>query len=319
MTDTPRNHPPPSEPVSGPAPRQTRNLALRAGSAITAILLVYLAARWDVAYESGWACAILTAAGAALCLREFYRLAVMCGFFPFSRFGRIVGPLWVLALEWDLGGGARAAGMPAAAATLAMAVLMTGSMLLQLTRKSNHLALSSVALTMFGFLYCCWLPGFVIHLRHLAFSPSGWPMDGVEFVLVCIFLTKVSDIGALLVGGRWGARKLIPRLSPGKTWEGALGGLAFSVLLMQFMAFTNPIMALARLGWARLALLSFLMSAVGLLGDLVESCFKRNSRMKDAGSGVPGFGGVLDLFDSVYLTLPVMYFFALIHGARYVP
>lgn len=318
MTDSPKDNPAPEKPPSVVS-RRTRNLALRAGSAVTALALLYLALRWDLLNESGWAWAALMAVVALVSLREVYRLASMCGFFPFFRFGYLLGPLWVLALEWDLSGGSRAAGMPADASTLVMVALTMGSMLLQLTRKSNDLALGNVGLTVFGFIYCCWLPGFVIHLRHLAFTPSGWPMDGVEFVLVCVFLTKVSDIGALLVGSKWGKRKLIPRLSPGKTWEGALGGLLFSVLLMQFMILTNPAMATARLGPAWRIALPVLMSGVGLLGDLVESCFKRNSRMKDAGTGVPGFGGMLDLLDSVYLTLPVMYYFVLFHGAKYVP
>ncbi|MDR0363185.1 MAG: phosphatidate cytidylyltransferase [Planctomycetota bacterium] len=309
--DTPAagNAPPPT-----PAPKRTRNLLLRAGSAVTVIALLYLSLRWDLRNGSCWAWAILMAFGSIFCLREFYRLVVMCGFFPFSWFGIAMGPLWALALEWDLSGGSP----PFDASTFVMVVMVLGSMLLQLTRKSNNMALGSVALTIFGFIYCCWFPGFVIHIRHLAFTPAGWPMDGVEFVLACVFLTKVSDIGALLVGSKWGKHKLIPRLSPGKTWEGAAGGLLFSALLMQFMVWTNPAMALARLGWPRLLLLSFLMFLIGLFGDLVESCFKRNSRMKDAGAGVPGFGGMLDLVDSVFLTLPVMYYFLLLHGAKYV-
>lgn len=298
--------------------RKRLNLFRRLLSALTAIALMYYCLRWDVTHSSGWAWAALMACGCAIGLREFYRLAVACGTFPFSLFGRLVGPAWILALEWDLSGGSRAFGMPAPLSDCLALFMILGSMLLQLTRKSNRAALSSVAVTVFGFVYCCWLPGYFSHMRHMALAPTGWPMHGIEFVITCIFVSKVSDVGALMTGSRWGRRKLIPRLSPGKTWEGALGGLLFSVLLLHFMVWTSPGMAIAGLGTGWLLLLSVLMAAGGLAGDLVESCFKRNSRMKDAGGGIPGFGGMLDLTDSLMVAAPLMYAFLLLHGARYV-
>jgi phosphatidate cytidylyltransferase len=190
-------------------------------------------------------------------------------------------------------------------------------MLLQLTRRTNDDALTAVAMTLWGVAYCAVLPGLTVHLRHLELSGGGWPMQGMEFAIVCIFVSKVSDVGALLTGSQWGRHKLIPRLSPGKTWEGAVGGLLFSIGLLQFMVWTNPAMALAQLGRPLLVLLSFLLAAGGLAGDLIESAFKRNSRMKDAGTGVPGFGGMLDLVDSLMVATPVMYIFLILCGARY--
>ncbi|MCL2000419.1 MAG: phosphatidate cytidylyltransferase, partial [Planctomycetes bacterium] len=221
------------------------------------------------------------------------------------------------ATEWELSGGSgRWLGFGATLPVLVLA--MVAAMLLQLTRRSNDHALANVSITVFGIFYCSGLLGLTLHLRHLELRPGGWPMEGVEFVVVCIFVSKVSDVGALLTGRRWGRHKLIPRISPGKTWEGALGGLAFSVLLLQFMIWTAPFMALARFEFWKLLLLSFLLAAGGLAGDLIESVFKRNSQRKDAGAGIPGFGGTLDLMDSIMLAAPVMYFFLLICGAGYV-
>ncbi len=311
-----------SEKPEVPAPeakrrRSTRNLVLRSVSALAALALVYYSLRWDVMNASGWAWAALIAALSLMCLREFYRLAAACDIRPFRALGFAAGPLWILATEWDLSGGSgRLLGAGAALPVLVFSAC--GAMLLQLTRRSNGNALANVSITLFGILYCCVLPGLTLHLRHLALGPGGWPMDGVEFAVVCIFVAKVSDVGALLVGSRWGKHKLIPRLSPGKTREGALGGLAFSVLLLQFMAWTAPWMALAGLGVWRLVLLSFLLAAGGLAGDLIESAFKRNSQRKDAGAGIPGFGGMLDLTDSLMLATPVMYFFLLFCGAKYI-
>lgn len=297
--------------------RSTRNLLMRGGSALGALGLLYFCLYWDVTHAVGWAWAALVAALSLLCLREFYRLTIDCGIFPFKNLGYVAGPLWIIAAEWDLSGGAGMFGLKAGWTVFVF--LCAGAMLLQLTRRTNDNALNNVAVTVFGVVYCCVMPGLSVHLRHLSLGgPGGWPMHGVEFAVVCIFVSKVSDVGALLTGSRWGKHKLIPRLSPGKTREGALGGLLFSIFLLQFMAFTEPEMALAQLGKPLLVLLSFLLAAGGLAGDLIESAFKRNSQRKDAGAGVPGFGGMLDLVDSLMIATPVMYFFLVLCGADYV-
>ncbi len=299
------------------APRTTRNLILRGGSALAALGLIYYSLRYDAVNESGWAWAILLAAASTLGLREFYRFCRGSGASPFGLVGYVLGPLLVLALEWDLSGSARTI-IGHNAAPLVFLAACVCAMALQLTVKTNDAALTNVSLTMYGIVYCCLLPGVTLFLRHLRLGKYGWPLDGVEFVIVCIFIAKVSDVGALLTGSRWGKHKLIPRLSPGKTWEGAIGGLLFSVLLLQFMVWTNPSMALARLGRPMLVILSIILTLGGLAGDLIESAFKRNSRLKDAGTGVPGFGGILDLTDSMMIATPLMYFFLVLCGAEYV-
>jgi phosphatidate cytidylyltransferase len=296
--------------------RSTKNLVLRAFSALAALAVLYFCLRWDVVNNSGFAWAGLIAASTIPCLREFHRLARGSGIEPFRSVGYIAAPLYVLCQEVDLSGAA-AEWLPVSSAWAVLVAACVAAMLLQLTRKNNDDALSAVAMTLWGIGYCAVLPGLTVHLRHLEFDAGGWQMQGIEFAVVCIFVAKVSDVGALLTGSRWGRHKLIPRLSPGKTWEGALGGLLFSIGLLQFMAWTNPAMALARLGWPLLVLLSFLLAAGGLAGDLIESAFKRGSRRKDAGTGVPGFGGMLDLVDSLMVATPVMYFFLLLCGAGY--
>ena len=296
--------------------RSTRNLILRGVSALAALGLVYGCLRWDIVNSSGWAWAGFVTFLSLLCLREFYRLAIDCDIHPFRHLGYVAGPLWILATEWDLSGGAAMHGLKAAWCVVIF--LCAGTMLLQLTRKTNDNALNNVSITIFGVIYCCMLPGITVHLRHLGMGPGSWPMHGVEFAVVCVFVSKVSDVGALLTGSRWGKHKLIPRLSPGKTKEGAFGGLMFSILLLQLMTYTEPNMALAGIGRGWLVVLSFLLAAGGLAGDLIESAFKRNSQRKDAGAGVPGFGGMLDLTDSMMIASPVMYFFLIVFGAEYV-
>lgn len=301
--------------------RHLGNLVLRLLSALAALGLAYGCLRWDTVHASGWAWAGLIAAFSLLCLREFFRLAADCEIRPFRLLGFVCAPLWLLAEEWELSGGSRAY-LEVSPSWLVFLFAGTAAMLLQLTRRTNDNALVNVAVTLLGIVYCAVLPGLSLHFRHMQLPVpgaeyGGWPMHGVEFAVVCIFITKISDVGALLVGSSWGRHKLIPRLSPGKTWEGAAGGLFASVFLLQFMVFTSPWMALAGLGRAKLVLLSILLAAAGLAGDLIESAFKRNSHRKDAGAGVPGFGGVLDLTDSLMAASPVFYFFLLLCGAEY--
>ncbi len=318
--DNPQPAAPPQPGEGDKKKRSLNNLLLRGISAIAVLGILYLGLHWDVIHGQGWAWTAIIAAFSVLGLREFYRFAKNCDMNPFTWLGYLTGPLFVFAQEWWLSGesGRFLTFNPAFGVFLFLTV---GAMLLQLTRKTNDNALMDVSVTIFGFIYCAVLPAMSQHLRHLAYPGVGaeaWPMHGVEFTIVAIFVAKVSDVGALLTGSRWGKRKLIPRLSPGKTWEGALGGLLFSIFLLQFMALTNPNLALHRVGYGWMAILSFLLVAGGLAGDLIESAFKRNSRRKDAGRGVPGFGGILDLTDSLMVALPLMYFFLVLSGAEYV-
>jgi phosphatidate cytidylyltransferase len=123
---------------------------------------------------------------------------------------------------------------------------------------------------------------------------------GAQWVLFALLLVWVADIGAFFVGRRFGRIRLAPEVSPGKTWEGALGGLAVSALV-----------AVAGAAWFRVALLPFLplcLAAVGfsIVGDLTESLLKRFAGMKDSGSMLPGHGGVMDRIDSLTGAAPVL-------------
>jgi phosphatidate cytidylyltransferase len=123
---------------------------------------------------------------------------------------------------------------------------------------------------------------------------------GAEWVLFALLLVWVADIGAFFVGRRFGRIRLAPEVSPGKTWEGAVGGLAVSALV-----------AVAGAAWFRVALLPFLplcLAAVGfsIVGDLTESLLKRFAGMKDSGSILPGHGGVMDRIDSLTGAAPVL-------------
>jgi phosphatidate cytidylyltransferase len=126
------------------------------------------------------------------------------------------------------------------------------------------------------------------------------PPHGAEWVLFALLLVWVADIGAFFFGRRYGRVRLAPDVSPGKTWEGVLGGIAVSALV-----------AIAGSLWFHVALSAFLplcLTAVGfsIVGDLTESLLKRFAGVKDSGSVFPGHGGVMDRIDSITGAAPVM-------------
>ncbi len=127
---------------------------------------------------------------------------------------------------------------------------------------------------------------------------------GLAWVLTMLAGTWVGDTAAYFVGKKMGRHKLAPRLSPGKTVEGALGGLAGSVLGTSLVYLLYPADSLSVV-----AALGLLVGAAGLLGDLFESSLKRSAGIKDTGGMIPGHGGILDRFDSMLFAAPAAYYF----------
>lgn len=144
-------------------------------------------------------------------------------------------------------------------------------------------------------LFC--LPLFLSSLHALLLKEGGRAM-----LLYLLFLVWSVDIGAYLVGKKWGKHKLIPSVSPGKSWEGALGGL-ISALFVAWLGYryVQPIQTCL---WFVSALLIVLVS---MLGDLFISMLKRRCQLKDTGQLLPGHGGLLDRLDSLVAALPFFY------------
>jgi phosphatidate cytidylyltransferase len=136
----------------------------------------------------------------------------------------------------------------------------------------------------------------------LGWHTSAW---GAAWVLSVVLATWIGDSAAYLVGRAVGTRKLAPRLSPGKTVEGALGGLAGSTLVG---AVTFPIFGLGP--WWAGAAITAIVGAVGQMGDLSESLLKRQSGIKDSGSLIPGHGGMLDRIDALLFAFPTAFVLA---------
>ena len=124
---------------------------------------------------------------------------------------------------------------------------------------------------------------------------------GPWWIALAFATTWVGDAGAYFVGKRFGRRKLAPTISPNKTVEGALGGLAVAALLG---ALLGPLVL--NVDWPVAGGVALVLGAVGQAGDLIESSLKRRRNVKDSGTSIPGYGGMLDKMDSLFVSTPVL-------------
>jgi phosphatidate cytidylyltransferase len=164
-------------------------------------------------------------------------------------------------------------------------------------------SVSHMALALWIAVYLGLLPGFLAQLRWL--NPAD-PLHGTTALALTIFVPKVGDIGAYFTGRALGKTPLTPRLSPKKTVEGAVGGLAAAMAVAVAIDRLAPVHVLGE----SLALeigFGFTVGLAGMLGDLAESLIKRDCGHKDASQVVPGFGGILDVVDAVIFAGPVAY------------
>ncbi len=137
----------------------------------------------------------------------------------------------------------------------------------------------------------------------LHFGSPADPRSGPRWTLLAILMVWVADSCAYLFGRRYGRRKLIPQISPGKTWVGLWGGLICAMAVTLACA---PLVGVSLARLPLLALLGLLGVAASVIGDLFESLMKRHAGVKDSGTMVPGHGGVLDRIDGLMAALPVI-------------
>jgi len=187
----------------------------------------------------------------------------------------------------------------AAIVSMAAAAVLAFSMVFYARNRSVQGIVAASGGALLAFVYLGLMFGAMLAIRreHSAF-----------ILLWALVTTKSCDIGAYFTGRAIGKHKLIPWLSPGKTWEGLWGGLAFSTLVgyLGLLLLERTIHITLPPWWACLVP-GFLFGAVGQAGDLMESVFKRDAAIKDSGAVVPGMGGVLDVLDSVLLVSPIAY------------
>jgi len=154
----------------------------------------------------------------------------------------------------------------------------------------------SSATTLLGIIYIGWTLSYLILIRNLE--------NGFNYFLYFYFLILANDISSYYAGKFFGKSNIFQQISPSKTLEGSLGGIAGTIFVAFLLRYLVP-----TFNYPYIFLLSAIVAVFGEIGDLVESSLKREAQVKDAGRLLPGFGGILDRFDSLIYALPIVYFF----------
>jgi len=260
---------------------------------LTSVLIVTLVAL-VIFFFPNWVFAALAMVMIGIGLAEFFSLAERKGIVVYKHFGVVIGMCVPLIIFFQMGGEGYFTLEPFFIVIACLFIFV-----LQFIRRDSSQALMSIAVTLFGLLYIAWFFSFFIKLKFLH--------NGALLVAFLILVTKMGDVGAYLVGNAVGRHNLIPRISPHKTVEGTVGGLVFSV-----MSAAASKSFLPDFPYGHLIVLGVLLGILAQVGDLAESLLKRDSGVKDSGSALSGFGGMLDLIDSLLFTTPIFYFYIVV-------
>lgn len=242
---------------------------------------------------------------AGLGLNEFYGLVRRRGLVCFRGWGLLAGGLLIGSTFVYLSGLIGTPRLPAKAndfETGILVVFVLGLCLWQFVSRATPEGLLAISTTLFGLMYVPWLLNFI---QKINFFPG---IEGRWYLVYFLVVTKFGDTGAYVVGTWFGRHKMVPLISPGKTWEGFAGAVGFSVgasLLLAHLAGTR----LAGMHTGHAVVLGLILAVGAVVGDLIESLFKREAGVKDSGRLFPGIGGILDLLDSILFNAPLMYLY----------
>lgn len=253
------------------------NLRLRVVVATAGIIVIV-----GALFIGRLAFALVIAAICGLALNEFYALARQHDCWPNEVLGVIAGAAFPLA--------AVAYGLAGLVAVVFAATAVT--LIWYLVFAKTNLA--DMAMTLLGAVYVGLLLSFLVLIAGFHY--------GTQLVLLVLVGTWINDTVAYLVGVTFGSRKLAPGISPGKTWEGTIGGVAMTVAAFGAMSF------IAYLDVFERVILGAVIAIAAVVGDLAESRMKRELGVKDAGKRIPGHGGFLDRFDSLMLVSGASYY-----------
>ncbi len=310
--DTPPLHPRPATPLPPEKPPRGDLIARLATAAVLIPPVLYAIAQGGL-----WVLGLVIVV-ILLGQREFYGLIEDKGAQPIVGFGLVAGG--ALPVVAYLGNEYHA--------TVLMTMTLLAVMLAQLRRRRIADALASISGTFFGVFYVGWLLSHAVVLRNFhvqvverygeaAAQRLHFAPDSGAFLLVfTLVAVGLCDTGAYFAGRAYGNRKLAPAISPSKTLEGAAGGLLAGTLgaLATKLLFDFAWPELSQgLSWAAAGLFGLVVSGLGMAGDLVESLLKRDAQVKDAGSLLPGMGGILDRIDASLLGIPGMYYLMLFY------
>jgi len=238
-------------------------------------------------------------------LAEFYGIVEKRGLVCFKEWGIAGGILLMVGTFLNLTGKIGTSGSPSRVndfETSFLILFVLGVCLRQFFSKTNPAGIVAISTTLFGLMYVPWLLNFI---QKINFFPG---VDGHYYLLYFVLITKFSDTGAYTVGSLFGKHKMIPRISPGKTWEGFAGAILISMLAsVVFVHFFGSKMA--GMNFTHAIILGTILGLSAVVGDLIESLLKREAGIKDSGKFFPGIGGILDLLDSLLFNAPIMYLY----------
>lgn len=242
--------------------------------------------------------ALINAAIISLALTEYYQLAKQKDFRPLTALGTLAAICYTFAVYAKLHRPSLDF-LPSFVLLISLVIFF-----LAFFRPKEENSIGNLAVTVFGIVYLAIPLCYALKLNYLQ-------EDGRLWLAYVIAVTKVTDTGAYFIGKGWGRFKLAPRISPKKTIEGAMGGFAAALLtsVVFYLFFID--MTFWQSIW-----FSILIAALAQIGDLAESILKRDAKVKDSSSHLPGLGGVLDIVDSLVFTLPLMYLILLSIGNR---
>ncbi len=284
---------------SAPAPSKARTFIARLSSTLMlwALLGVGLALKLD------WLLLVAIILVGLLGTLEYCRLQRHdIETHPYTWLSLIMGLLYWAAVAWFTLPSRQEPSWLLDAALITLAV--QGAFLVAFSKQlDGPNTLLRVFNAIFGIVYTIFLWSFMVRLLFF-----GGVESGRMLVLMVIMVTKFSDMGAYAVGSWIGKHKMIPHISPGKTWQGFGGAILGCYVGMVGMMLVVP-HHLLPLTWTTALILAPILCIVGVVGDLAESVLKRCHQIKDSGHKLPGIGGILDLTDSLIFTGPVAYFY----------
>jgi len=222
-------------------------------------------------------------------LWEFYALIEKSGSSPQKIYGLIIGILSYITFALVI-----LKICPPKIAYLSLP-LWFSILIIELFRKKEN-PFRNIAVTALGLVYIAIPFQCLIHITSISGTYNYQIMFGIFFILWCY------DAGAYLVGSAIGKHKLFPRISPGKTWEGSIGGAIISYGIVYIIS--GWYTSIGVIDWLVIATI---LIVIGTLGDLTESLLKRSVAMKDSGNLLPGHGGILDRFDSLIMSAPFIF------------
>jgi phosphatidate cytidylyltransferase len=303
------------------------SLPKRVGVAIVAVPTILL-----LAYMGGFCFFLLVALISSLSLYEFYRMAELKGVFPQKSVGLIFGFLLNLAFIYDrlsleILRFFESYGINPAMFSLhqfllfVLLLFLLSVAVVELFRRKGS-PIQNAGTTVLGVSFLSLFFGTLIQIREL--FPFGFPVakffpqaiaDQAElaqidrwggFTIIAIFAAIwICDTAAYFGGMTLGRHKLFERVSPNKTWEGAIFGFVFSIVTMLAAKY----LLLGYMGVGHAIVMGMIIGCFGQIGDLVESRFKRDAGVKDSSSIIPGHGGVYDRFDSLVFVSPILYLY----------